>query len=441
VLLVHGCGLSSEILMYRVTRISGRRLPDWLIMCLDRQGGVDPVGNSSDNGLQQQVNEAQLMEKLINARVGAISAVTPNLTATVSKDSVTSGATTGLANVLAQLDAEFVADDLAVLAFNRFRQLAETDRPRGIRVIGDLSALGDIATRLLLGKQAAQLIAQAQACLAALGSPAGAPAIASENVAAPGKQEKDELTNPDQPEGLPGPAAVVPALAGVAGQTITLVTQLLAGTYQYGGQVVTPSDIGGLDALVGQKLRGQPTAGALPILVDRFEPLPADAQILKDVQQLSVLGIALAAKLSDNPAADPAAAAKPDGLNYAQAVAAGIAAFLSAAMTAPASGGLPPIAQAIHGESLNQPGTVIVYARITAAGDDDSVGGQLWHDQWYHLTGVSAEYAFIKPGGEVLSTGVRTVLASAHSSMHHGLQDFDRHRVYPPQVPADKHGS
>jgi len=379
------------------------------------------MGEPADSGLSQQVKEAQLIEKLAKARAAAIAAVTPNLTATVSKDSVTAAGTTGLANVLAQLDAEFVADDLAVLALNCLERLEEPHRKDGIRVVvlDDVSALADIATRFLLSEQASQLTTQAQACLTALGAPP--PALGA---GPPGQGGTEE-------ERLTAVAPALPALGDVAGQVITLVTQLLAGTYQVGGQAITPSDIGGLDVLVAQKMREQPAASGISIHVDRFEPPRRDAQILKDITRLAMIGAGLAAAL-------PGAGA-PGSQPHAQAVAASITSFLSAAMTAPQAGGPPPIAQAIHGEALEQPGTVIVYARVTAAGDDDVVGGQLWHDQWHHLTGVSVEYAFFRPGGDVLGTGVRTVLAAAQGSMHQGLTDFDRQRVYPPAVRPAQH--
>jgi hypothetical protein len=107
-----------------------------------------------------------------------------------------------------------------------------------------------------------------------------------------------------------------------------------------------------------------------------------------------------------------------------QALATAVNAFVTAAVSAPAAGGLPPAARAARGEVLSQPGTALLYAQVIAAGDDQILRQDLFHNTWTNLTGLAAEYALMLPWqDQVLGSDLVWFYASRHGSMRKGLKN------------------
>ena len=107
-----------------------------------------------------------------------------------------------------------------------------------------------------------------------------------------------------------------------------------------------------------------------------------------------------------------------------QALATAINAFVTAAVSAPAAGGLPPVAHAARGEVLSKPGTALLYAQVIAAGDDQILRQDLIHNTWTNLTGLAAEYALMLPWqDQVVGSNLVWFYASRHGSMRKGLKN------------------
>jgi hypothetical protein len=269
--------------------------------------------------------------------------------AAIAKDSVTPGTSvTGLAGVLAEADAGEVAAGIA-----RAVGAAVTEAAQGaqaniqeIRVIGDLSVLGDVTTLEIMTSQVAQLTGQ---------------------VAEYVKAVPDAVASPPPRTGLKGEKIAeflgVGDAANALGSLAGTITQLVAGTYTYSGQAMPNASVGGLDILT------------------------------------------------------------------ARALANGITAFVSAAVTAPTAGGPAPVTRAAHGELLSKDGTVLLYAQVIAAGDDQVLRQTLIRNTWSNLTGLTAEYALLMPGHEALTFGLESAFAVAHGSVRKGLTDIARKKV------------
>lgn len=383
---------------------------------------------------------------------------------TIAKDTVTTGTSvTGLAGVLAEADAGEVAAAIARAVTPAVTEAAQDtqdaqDKIQEIRVIGDLSALGDVTTLEIMTGQVAQLAGQ----------------VADYVKAVP------DTAPPPRKAGLEGLKSVAAfgALdaANTLGTLASTISQLVAGTYTYSGQAIPNASVGGLDILIARALA--PAVG-VPVRVDRFT-MPGSSQILKQVQNLVTKGTsdlnpaltraaaAAAAKaqvlandkdriteidaeltaVQKGSPLDPAAlrkeydevsarlpgesaeaAAAQNLLTEGQALAAAITAFVSGAVSAPAPGGPVPVIRAAHGELLTKDGTALLYAQVVAAGDDQVLRQTLIHDTWSNLTGLTAEYALLMPGGEALAFGLESALAVAHGSVRKGLTDIARKRV------------
>jgi hypothetical protein len=129
------------------------------------------------------------------------------------------------------------------------------------------------------------------------------------------------------------------------------------------------------------------------------------------------------------PGESEEAAAARNLLSEGQALANGITAFVSAAVTAPTAGGPAPVTRAAHGELLSKDGTVLLYAQVIAAGDDQVLRQTLIRNTWSNLTGLTAEYALLMPGHEALTFGLESAFAVAHGSVRKGLTDIARKKV------------
>jgi hypothetical protein len=376
---------------------------------------------------------------------------------TIAKDTVTMGTSvTGLAGVFAERDARDVAHKIAqAVSLHVQKQNRDPDPNKKIteiRVIGDLSALSDITSLRILTGQVTNFNEQMTAYLA------------------PRAESKSE--------GRVREELFAGAVAGGVLNLFGVITQLVAGTYTYSGQSIPVGSIGGLDIHIAQQF--DPGDG-VAVCVDRFAgPLPADSDILMQIQDLvsraaNKLNPAISQAASDAAAKaqtvtddtsrltelaaekktamekgaplDPtkpqqeydeiserlpgesgAAARAQNLLAEGQALVTAINAFVTAAVSAPAAGGPPPVARAAHGEVLTKTGTALLFAQVIAAGDDLTLRQDLIHNEWINLTGLTAEYALMMPGerDEAAAFGVESAYAVRHGSMHKGLTDIVR---------------
>jgi hypothetical protein len=372
---------------------------------------------------------------------------------TIAKDTVTTGTSvTGLAGVFAERDARDVADKI-VRAVGSYVEKHDQDpvKIERIRVIGDLSGLTDITTLRLFTGQVTHLDQQITAYLIAAPQPAG--------------------------------KAITAEAVGTAVNLFGLITQMVAGTYTYSGQSIPAGSVGGLDIHIANLAAEHPRLKTLPVHVDRFAaPLPADSHILMQLQALMSrvavdlnpaiiraaadaaekaqrvtddkdLLAALAAerktapekdapgdptKLPGNyqdifdklPGKSSAAAMAQNILAEGQALATAISAFVTAAVSAPAAGGLPPAARAAHGEVLSEEGTALLYAQVIAAGDDQILRQDLFRNRWTNLTGLTAEYALMIPslGNEAVAFDLESAYVVRHGSIRNGLKHVVREK-------------
>jgi hypothetical protein len=387
--------------------------------------------------------------------------------ATIAKDAVTTGTSvTGLAGVLAVADAADVADKIVQAVSSHIRDNGQ-GRIQEIRVIGDLSALNDVTALRILRSQITQLTGQISAYA---DSVPGAERPAEED----GQSFREFLA-------LGSVGAAITVLGAAAG----LISQLVTGTYTYSGQVIPNASVGGLDILIAKRL----AAKNVPVCVDRFAAMPADSQILAQLQslvpqvarqlnpaltraaaaaaekaqivaddkdRLARLDAQLTAAQKDTPSApDGKGSASASGkqqeeydevsnrlpaesgdaavaqnlLAAGQALATAVSTFVTTTMSAPTAGGPAPVARAAHGEALSKDGTAILYAQVIAAGDDQVLRQTLIHNTWSNLTGVTVEYALIMPGGVAGAFGLESAFAFTHGSIRKGLTDIARKPV------------
>jgi hypothetical protein len=382
----------------------------------------------------------------------------------IAKDTVTAGTSvTGLAGVLAVADAAEVA--------NRIVQAVSSHAQGDVQeivVIGDLSALNDVAALRILKSQIAQLIGQITAY--------------ADSVPGAERPTEDDGGSVRDFLALGSLGAGITMLGAAAG----LISQLVTGTYTYSGQVIPNASVGGLDILIAQRL----AAKNVPVRIDRFATMPADSEILAQIQglvpqvarklnpaltraasaaaesaqvvaddkdRLARLDAQLAAAQKDPPPAPdgkgstsapgeqqeeydeicnrlPAesgkAAVAQNLLAVGQALATAVSTFVTTTMSAPAAGGSAPVARAAHGEALSKDGTAILYAQVIAAGDDQVLRQTLIHNTWSNLTGLTAEYALMMPGGEAVAFGLESAFAITHGSIRKGLTDIARKPVH-----------
>ena len=375
----------------------------------------------------------------------------------IAKDTVTPGTSvTGLAGVLAVADAAEVADKI-VQKISPHIQDNGQGRIQEIVIINDLSALTDITALRILRSQLTQLTGQISAY--AKSFPDAKPSIEADH----------ERTFTDFIAPFAGIGTVMSGLGAAAG----LISQLVTGTYTYSGQVIPNASVGGLDILIAQRLAEK----RVPVRVDRFAAMPADSEILAQIQdlvpqvthrlnpaltraakaaadkaqivandkdRLARLDAQLAAAQKDPtsangnqqkeydeiisrlPGESGEAAVAQNLVTSGQALAAAVSAFVTATMSAPAAGGLAPVARAAHGEALGEDGTAILYAQVIAAGDDQVLRQTLIHNTWSNLTGVTAEYALLMPGGEAAASGLASAFAITNGSIRKGLSDIAR---------------
>jgi hypothetical protein len=378
----------------------------------------------------------------------------------IAKDTVTAGTSvTGLAGVLAVADAAEVADKIVQ---------AVTSHAQGnvqeIVVIGDLSALNDVAALRILKSQIAQLIAQITAY--------------ADSVPGAERPTEDDGGSVRDFLALGSFGAGITMLGAAAG----LISQLVTGTYTYSGQVIPNASVGGLDILIAQRL----AAKNVPVRIDRFATMPADSEILAQIQGLvpqvarllnpAITRAASAAAESAQVVADdkdrlarldaaqkdppPAPAGKGSTaaleeqqgeydeicnrlpaesgeaavaqnlLAVGQALATAVSTFVTTTMSAPAAGGAAPVARAAHGEALSKDGTAILYAQVIEAGDDQVLRQTLIHNTWSNLTGLTAEYSLMMPGGEAVAFGLESAFAITHGSIRKSLTDIARKPVH-----------
>ena len=379
-------------------------------------------------------------------------------TPTFAHDTVTQGTSvTGLVGVFAERDAADVADKI-VKAINAYLQEHSQHNIQEIRVIGDLSALSDITTLRILTGQVTQIQNQIAAYLKVVHGLEQPPVV---------REGKSFV-----------PAIALSSVVGLFG----VITQLVAGTYTYSGQSIPNASVGGLDILIAKQL----DSDAHRVRVDRFAaPLPAQSDILTQIQnllsqmatqlnpvitqavlaaakktqivtngkdQLTELADQMKTVLEKNPSQEldkppyknlqdtytsvsgqlpdeSSEAAEAQNLVTAgQALVTAINAFVTAAVSAPAAGGLPPIVHAARGEILKKEGTALLYAQVIAVGDDQILRQDLIHNTWTNLTGLTAEYALIKPWevNEAVDSGLVSFYTARHGSMRKGLENVAR---------------
>jgi hypothetical protein len=392
---------------------------------------------------------------------------------TIAKDTVTAGTSvTGLAGVLAVADAADVADKIVQAVSSHIRDNGQ-DRIQEIRVIGDLSALNDVTALRILRSQVTQLTGQITAYAdSVLG--------AERSAVGDGRFVRDFGVL-----GIVGALGVAGAGITAAGAAAGLISQLVTGTYTYSGQAIPNASVGGLDILIAQRL----AAKTVPVCVDRFAAMPADSEILAqleglvpqverhlnpaltcaasaaagkaqivadDKDRLARLDAQLTAAQKDPPSAPDGKGSAPASgkqqeeydeicsrlpaesgeaavaqnlLAAGQALALAVSTFVTTTMSAPAAGGLAPVARAAHGEALSKDGTAILYAQVIAAGDDQVLRQTLIHNTWSNLTGLTVEYALIMPGGEAEAFGLESAFSFTHGSIRKGLTDIARKSV------------
>src|ERR1700683_2267242 len=302
--------------------------------------------------LQEQLNDAQLVEQLAQARVSTIAALTPSVPATITKDSAASSGTTGLGDVLAQMDAEFLARDIAAIALNHIHGMSSSEAS-SIRVITDIATLSDIGTSMMIDKQITQLKKQADAYIAKITGSSDHPDATPVEHLESGNKGESAPKGTIRPDAIiPSPVLALPAAGNLIGQALTLISQMIAGTYQYSGQAIPATDIAGLDALVGMALQEAQTGEAssrIDVHIDRFEPGRPDAEIFEAISGLASLvdgdlGSAIAKAVSsatENESGGASTSGSADAQSQAQlgqALATAINTFVSSAMTAPANG-------------------------------------------------------------------------------------------------------
>jgi hypothetical protein len=220
---------------------------------------------------------------IVPAQPTSSSASASGQAVTIAKDTVTTGTSvTGLAGVLAEADAEDVAAQIVQAVSSHVPAPAQKDGQdsaqneiREIRVIGDLSTLGDIATLKILAGQVTQLNEQITAYVSSV--PKAAPPT--------GRRLKIEAVVPGrfEPE-FEADLVGTWASADLLGTLATVVSQLVTGTYAYSGQAIPNASIGGLDILIARKLTPKTS---VPVRVDRFGAMSADNDILTHIQDLA----------------------------------------------------------------------------------------------------------------------------------------------------------
>jgi hypothetical protein len=369
--------------------------------------------------------------------------------------------------VLAVADAADVADKIVQAVSSHIRDNGQ-GRIQEIRVIGDLSALNDVTALRILRSQVTQLTGQITAY-----------AHSVPGAEKPGTDEDSQSVRDFLALGSFG--AAITGLGAAAG----LISQLVTGTYTYSGQVIPNASVGGLDILIAQRLAAQ----AVPVRVDRFAAMPADSEILAQIQglvpqvarqlnpaltraasaaaekaqivtddkdRLARLDAQLTAAQKDPPSAPGGkgsaltsdrqqkdyddvsnrlpresgeAAVAQNLLAVGQALATAVSTFVTTTMSAPTAGGPAPVARAAHGEALSKDRTAILYAQVIAAGDDQVLRQTLIHNTWSNLTGLTVEYALIMPGGEAEAFGLESAFAITHGSIRKELSDIARKPV------------
>lgn len=393
--------------------------------------------------------------------------------ATIAKDTVTTGTSvTGLAGVLAVADAADVADKIVQAVSSHIRDNGQ-GKIQEVRVIGDLSALNDVTALRILSSQVTQLTGQITAYADSI---PGAERSAEDG----GYTVKGLMTVHAamklQPLGIVGTG--ITAAVAAAG----LISQLVTGTYTYSGQAIPNASVGGLDILIAQRL----AAKTVPVRVDRLEAMPADSDILTQLQclvsqvasqlnpalaraasaaaekaqvvtddkdRLARLDAHLTAAQKDSPPAPDGKGSPPASseqqeeydkvsnrlppesgeaavaqnlLTVGQALATAVSTFLATTMSAPTAGGPTPVDRASHGEALSKDGTAILYAQVIAAGDDQVLRQTLIHNTWSNLSGLTAEYALIMPGGKAEAFGLESAFGLTHGSIRKELTDIAR---------------
>jgi hypothetical protein len=412
---------------------------------------------------------------------------------TIAHDTVTQGTSvTGLAGVFAERDAEDVADKIAEavgLYVEEHNQGAgENEKIQKIRVIGDLSALSDITLLRILKGQVAQIEKQIAAYISA--APAPEPP-AGKQAEAPAKGDVAKGIIAPTPSDVINLFGVVTQLvAGTytySGQSIPnasvggldiLIARLVPKYLNpktrvpaYVDRFAAPVPAGSEILATIQNLVSEAAEKLSPAVIRAASDAAKKAQAVTDDKDwLTVLDAELVAmlkgsssdpgklqkdsppdpgklqtlrnevkKVSDDLNRESGGAAVALNLSTAgQALATAINAFVTAAVTAPAAGGLPPVAHAARGEVLSKPGTALLYAQVIAAGDDQILRQDLIHNTWTNLTGLTAEYALMMPweDNEAVASDLVSFYAARHGSMRKGLKDVIREkrpRLDPPR--------
>jgi hypothetical protein len=391
---------------------------------------------------------------------------------TFAHDTVTQGSgVTGLAGVFAERDAAEVAREIAGKVSSRIDEHKEIVR---IRVVGDLSALSDITTLRILSGQITQIQDQITGYLAAVSDLEQPPEVhAGKGFAAAGAVTgavgllgviTQLVAGTYTYSGQSIPAASVGGLDILIAKQLQLEPQALPVCVDRFTAPVPVSSgiltqIQGLLSLVAEKLNPA-IAQAASAAATWMQAVTNDKDLLttldtataamlkgsspdsgktqKDVSPdpgLAQKGAAPDPKLQElentrdevanrlTRESSPAAQAQ-NLVTAGQALATAINAFVTAAISAPAAGGLPPVAHAARGEILSKPGTALLYAQIIAAGDDQILRQDLIHNTWTNLTGLTAEYALMLPWqDQMVDSDLVSFYASRHGSMRKGLSN------------------
>jgi hypothetical protein len=432
--------------------------------------------------LEEEVERAKLDEALATAQAKTLQAKLPSLDADVSRETADVSATsTGLARVLVQMDTAALADDIADLALDAARA-ATTPQDNGysyvVRVVTDRSVFAGVDVYRLLEAQLSRLVSRIDEY-------------------APSAKEPPDETEAELRGLLP--LAGVAAAAGVAVQALGSASKLLAHDYRISGREVPAADLG-FDLEVAHYLAAKERSDeSLSVEVDSLAPTPGYSAILDriwglaDISEQRLLpGLAddartlAEAEARANDAKDSITALNAEVLELTTRVKettrrspvflrqrteqrkelkerlpeieASVAQarhryelgtqlrkdaeeFLTAVLAPQPGGARPPALEASRAEDLAAPDPqgrprYLLYARLIAGGVDRAIETKIGPDHFRALAGASAEFAVLGPGGELLASGVRSVLQS--STMKLNPRSF--HQDRPDYVGLDRVG-
>lgn len=437
--------------------------------------------------LEEDVERAKLDQALAEARAATASAKQPkqpDLSGLgVTPETVTkSDYVTGLARVFVQMDAMALADDIADAALNAAREKNEA-RTYRFRVVHDSSLLAAVDRYRMLEGQRGQLMSRLCEIAPSQQEPAE-----EEEQEEPPQQEEEPVA---RAELAPAVIAAIPVVLQAIGafsklfahdyqlsgrevspenlgfdldlahylvakkkddETVIVEVDRLTPTPE-SAQIVT--DVWALaDATEGRliprvrsvarthaesKSKAETVRASITALDEQIKELmtrmPEEHPESSDVRDALATARASRDALSDSlPSLEAALAASQHDYDRAIGLLRDIESFLISALAPGADGRRPALLDAARAEVLAVPADdrnelqLVLYAQLIAAGVDQTVDAQRMRDDELRvLAGATAEFAIFS-AGELLDSGVRSVLQSSTMKLDED-ESFTQHRL------------